>query len=488
MKFSDWASKKNKNPIVETLFKIFTTTGFLEEKINKKQVLEFWQGFPSDSEEGEIDDPFAGDEDAKPIDTEEKISNIEKRLNREKRMADEEISRKEAIKRKKNQKRKEILSNLQNRGIVSHDEIIKTAKDAMLLLRYKGMYERKKRIEELKKLPADQQNIKRIFNLLIELGYLKPAGVTGAPPGGDDLNTIKPERLDKAIENAKSEDGNDYPEFLNSMLSENSFKFFEDEARKALYRVFEYPVDIPYKDEETDHAIDKILRSMGKRKVTSHTPQKKYKEEILKPKKWGWSRLSDISDPQEIKNEISRRLGITKKTKKLDNLKRKEKTIGQAVGSGADFDPIKLVRSREKSPQMSSADMDRLEKLEAIRSSIQNAFLDLYKHNSNMFFVFATALGLEHDQLGKVSIPEDLSPLYKELSTARESNRFADNIILQKLKEKGRGEGLDENKIGKLRREANNFIKNKLMQDLAHLGLRTLRSESTFSEWLLFNY
>lgn len=150
MKFSDWSSKKDKNPIVETLFKIITTTGFLEEKINKKQVLEFWQGFPSDSEV-ELEDPFGGDEDAEPIDTAEKISNIEKRLNREKRIEDEKESRKNKIKRnkiKEKQERKKAMEMWRKERNLNSEEspeiLFKKAKDALLAFRWKGMYERKK--------------------------------------------------------------------------------------------------------------------------------------------------------------------------------------------------------------------------------------------------------------------------------------------------------------------------------------------------------
>ena len=396
--------------------------------------------------------------------------------------------------------RKEKSSNSEE----SPEILLKKAKDALLAFRWKGMYERKKRIEELKKLSVNQQNLRRIFDLLVELEYLRPPGVKGGPPRGDDFEQIKPERLTKAIENAKSETDNDYPEYMEQMLADPQCDLdcFKRNAKIALRKVFvknayDSSGIIPY-GEYTDAAIRKFIRYAGKRRVTSHVQVKSHKGKDvrslyeLKAKPWNWPWLTNsekIDDPQEIKKAIQQRLGRASDSLKSDDqYSRKEKTIGLGVGEVGDFDPIKLVGSREKSPKMSIVDIDRSEKLEMIRSSVQDAFFDLYKHNSNMFFDFATTLGLEYDQSGKVSIPYDISPLYKELKKGESSKTFSDDVILQKLKEKGQGEGLDENKIAKLRREANNFIKNRLMQDLAHLGLRTLRSESTFSEWLLFNY
>ena len=418
MKFSDWSSKKDKNPIVETLFKIITTTGFLEEKINKKQVLEFWQGFPSDSEV-ELEDPFGGDEDAEPIDTTEKISNIEKRLNREKRIEDEEASRKKEIKRnkiKEKQERKKAMEMWRKEKSSNSEEspeiLLKKAKDALLAFRWKGMYERKKRIEELKKLSVNQQNLRRIFDLLVELEYLRPPGVKGGPPRGDDFEQIKPERLTKAIENAKSETDNDYPEYMEQMLADPQCDLdcFKRNAKIALRKVFvknAYDSSglIPY-GEYADAAIRKFIRYAGKRRVTSHVQVKSHKGKDvrslyeLKAKPWNWPWLTNsekIDDPQEIKKAIQQRLGRASDSLKSDDqYRRKEKTIGLGVGEVGDFDPIKLVGSREKSPQMSIVDIDRSEKLEMIRSSVQDAFFDLYKHNSNMFFVFATTLGLEY--------------------------------------------------------------------------------------------
>jgi len=486
MKFSDWALIKNKNKIEETLFKVFNTKGFLEEIIKEQD--EFDDG------PVEIPSPFTGSEDAKPVDTKEKISNIDRKIMRDRRIADAERARKEAIKRKRSEKRKEILSGLVSAGKVdSPDDILKNAKDKMLLLRYKGMYERKKRIEELKKLPLDQQNtknIKRIFDLLIELDYLKPEGVKGAPTGGDSLDTIKPERLHKALEEAKSESGNEYPQFLEQLLSSKDLEQFAKEAKDALYKVFDYPVRVPY-DEDTNHAVDKILRGIGKRSVTSFVLSKKDMKNLLKAKEWNWPWLmsSGDTDPQEIKNELSRRLSSAAKTKKIDTSRRKEKTTGQAAtNSEIDMDPTKLIRSRERSPQMSVGEMERAERIGAIRDSIQKAFAELHSSNPDWFVVFATALGLDYDRLGNIDIPEDVAPLLKNTINFK----FNKDLVFQKLKEKGftlrNGKELSDQELGNILRKSNEIIRKKLMDDLEHLGLRTLSSESIcFSDWLLIN-
>lgn len=484
MKFSDWALIKNKIKIEETLFRVFNSKGFLEEIIKEQDEFD-------DEGPVEVPDPFTGSEDAEPVDTKEKISNIDRKIIRDKRAADAERARKEAIKRKRSERRKETLSGLVSAGKVdSPEEILKNAKDKMLLLRYKGMYERKKRIDELKKLPLDQQNIKRIFDLLIELDYLKPEGVKGAPYGGDNLADIKPERLYKALEEAKSETDNDYPQVLEQLLSSKDLDYFEKEAKAALYRTFEYPVEMPY-HEETDEIIDKIMKKISKRHVTSFVLSKKDMPNLMKAKKWNWPWLmtgGDI-DPQEIKDELRGRLRSAEETKKLDNLRRKEKTTGQTANINAAVgDPTKLIRSREKSPQMSVGELERAERISSIRDSIQKAFAELHSSNPDWFVIFATALGLDYDQLGNIDIPEDVTPLLKNTI----NYKFDKDLVLQKLKEKRfilrNGKELSDQELGNILRKSNEIIRKKLMDDLKHLGLRTLSSESIcFSDWLLIN-
>jgi hypothetical protein len=488
MKFSDWASKKNKNVVLETLFKVFNSKGFLEEIIKEQDEFD-------DEGPVEVPNPFTGGEDEDPVNTKEKISNIDRKIMRDRRIADAERARKEAIKRKRSEKRKEILSGLVSAGkIDSPDDILRDAKDKMLLLRYKGMYERKKRIEEIKKLNLDQ-NIKRIFDLLIELDYLKPEGVKGAPTGGDNLGDIKPERLNKALEEAKSESGNEYPEVLDQLLSSKNLDQFRKEAKDALYKVFDYPVRVPY-DEDTDHAVDKIIKSIGKRHVTSFVLSKKDMKNLLKAKEWNWPWLmsSGDIDPQEIKNELSRRLGSAAKTKKIDTSRRKEKTTGQMDSSSeVDMDPTKLIRSRERTPQMSVGEMERAERIGSIRDSIRNVFKELHTSNPDHFAVFATALGLEYDQLGNVDIPEDATPLLKNTINFK----FNKDLVLQKLKEKGFtpriGKELSDQELGSIIRKSNEFIRRRLTDEkspwnLKNLGLRTLRPESvSFSDWLFIN-
>jgi hypothetical protein len=486
MKFSAWLFNKNKN------------------------LKEFWQGFPSDSEV-ELEDPFAsGSEDAEPVSAAGPSKERERTdWSPEEIEAAQELDwkRKEKRQNKAAKKAMKKWRELQKRRVTSGrppDEILSDAKQKMLSLRYKSMYERKKRIEEIKDIKekgSNESDLRRIFDLLVELEYLRPPGVKGGPRGGDVFDFNKPsfgDRFNKAARNAMKETGNVYPQSYEQLLSQHSLNKFENDANRALEEVFASGI-IPY-EQYTGQAIKKIINSAKKRRVTSFALERKAKEhKELKAKEWSLENLLNEKEmsPQEIKKIIKKIIKTTESRLLSDQeYKTKEKTIGQ-TGDQEVMDPTKLAASKEKSPQMSIGQMDHLERVEKINQAIKNSFSKLHRSDSNAFEIVSEFLGLNYDSMGNVEIPGDISPLYKQIQTGQSTKPDTDDLS-QRLSQKigYRGE-VNKDKLGKIIRDSLKFIQTELKKsEVANLdlgwrgaarGTLGTKSEVTFYDWLIIN-
>jgi hypothetical protein len=487
MKFSAWLFNKNKN------------------------LREFWQGFPSDSDPGELDDPFAsGSEDAEPV----SVAGPSKERERTD-WSPEEIEAAQELDWKRKEKRQNKAAKramkkwraLQKRRVTSGrppDEILSDAKQKMLLLRYKSMYERKKRIEEIKDIKekgSNESDLRRIFDLLVELEYLRPPGVKGGPRGGDVFDLSKPsfgDRFNKAATNAIKETGNDYPQSYEQLLSQYTLDKFENDANRALEGVFASNI-IPY-EQYTGQAIKKIINSAKRRRVTSFALERKAKEhKELRAKEWSLENLLNEKEmsPQEIKKIIKKIIKTTESRLLSDQeYKTKEKTTGQTGDQEVVMDPTKLAASKEKAPQMTVAQMDRLERVEKINQAIKNSFNKLHRSNSNAFEIVSEFLGLNYDSMGNIEIPEDISPLYKQIQTGQSTKPDTDELSRRLSQKIGyRGE-VNKDRLGKIIRDSLKIIQRELASELANLdlgwrgaarGTLGTQSEVTFYDWLIIN-
>lgn len=366
MEFSNWlTSLELKNIISETygkydesaifnslLKEIFQTKGNIEILLENEE---------EDEGPAELDDPFTGDEDARPVDKKSefdveeeyktrkhntdllKTLDIEDREDRQTiirilvelgyvkrpsggtikiKSKDVDAYYKRAIRdiAKQEKAKEELKKKNKAIGLVQpidpdlEKSLLKDLKDSMLSLRYKAMLDRKNKVEELMTYKGNvQQHLDRVSDLLSDLGYVDK--------GNLDIEVLS-DKFEKAI---KEDDNQDPPGFLRSDM-QKSMDQLKKEFMEKFGELWKFKL-LPIPQAGTEY-LDRLVNSLTKRKINERGEFNPWPFPWMPPRSQEYSSEDaelSLSNVRGIQNTLqtSAEQDLARKTKK-------ERTYGVA--------------------------------------------------------------------------------------------------------------------------------------------------------------
>jgi DNA-directed RNA polymerase specialized sigma24 family protein len=426
MRFLDWllinetkrAIKESNNNFKKILIEVFKTKGNLEVLSENEENL--------DETPPELQDPFTGSEDApevkRKIITPEEIKRNQANYKLLKTLDKEDPEERKIIirilvelgyismpeegeklmvtKTQVNSAYKKAIKNISKEEEEKEktvdpeikEDILKKLKDEMLKLRFKGMEERLKRIEELKNLDINNsKDADRAYELLSDLGYINTP-----------KTALDSEELEKSYTAAvKENDNQEAPPQISGEIFGKSINQLESDFQKTFAELWRYGL---LRMPEGTEYLDKLTKTLSKRTV--YPTSKKIEN-------WTWKwlppRSSQYLQGEELELDAIRGIANRMETQhKTDSYRGRsaEKTYGQKEDDEEDFIATGLSgslmrhKASEEEPEFAFGKSEAFEKLKSIIDQIKQT-------NPLEAYSFCVYYGMDCDNM------DEFNPLRK---------------------------------------------------------------------------